>query len=70
MKPFVVGRTNWLFSNSQRGAPASANLYSMIETATANGREPYQYLSWLFDRVPTADLYDYEALMLWNAPIV
>ena len=69
IRPFVIGRKAWLFSNSQRGATASANLYSMIETAKANGREPYQYLSWLFERLPTADLNDCEALMPWNAPI-
>lgn len=69
IRPFVIGRKAWLFSNSQRGAKASANLYSIIETAKANGREPYQYLSWLFERLPTADLSDCEALMPWNAPI-
>ena len=70
IRPFVIGRKNWLFSNSQRGATGSANLYSLIETAKANGREPYQYLSWLFERLPTADLADCDALMPWNTPIV
>jgi transposase len=70
MRPFSIGRKTWLFSNSQRGATASANLYSLIETAKANGREPYQYLSWLFERLPTADFNDCEALMPWNAPII
>ena len=69
IRPFVIGRKAWLFSNSQRGATASANLYSLIETAKANGREPYQYLSWLFERLPTVDLNDCEALMPWHAPI-
>ncbi len=50
-------------ANSQRGATSSANLYSLIETAKANGREPYQYLSWLFEKRPTADLSDCEVLM-------
>jgi transposase len=70
IRPFVIGRKNWLFSHSQRGATASANLYSLIETAKANGREPYQYLSWLFEKLPTADLSDSEALMPWNAPSI
>jgi transposase len=70
IRPFVIGRKAWLFSNSQRGATASANLYSLIETAKANRREPYQYLSWLFERLPTANLDDCEALMPWNAPQV
>jgi hypothetical protein len=70
IRPFVIGRKAWLFSNSQRGATASANLYSLIETAKANHREPYQYLSWLFERLPTADLDNCEPLMPWNAPQV
>lgn len=69
IRPFVIGRKAWLFSNSQRGATASANLYSLIETAKANGREPYAYLSWLFERLPNLDSTDYESLMPWNAPL-
>lgn len=68
IRPFVIGRKNWMFSNSQRGAHASANLYSLIETAKANGREPYSYLSWLFEKLPSADLTDCDALMPWSAP--
>ncbi len=70
IRPFVVGRKNWMFSNSQRGATASANLYSLIESAKANAQEPYQYLSWLFERLPKTDLKDYETLMPWNMPLV
>ena len=51
--PFVVGRKNWLFSGSPRGATASATLFSIIETARANGKEPYWYLRELFDKLPT-----------------
>jgi transposase len=69
IRPFVIGRKAWLFSNSQRGATGSANLYSLIETAKANGREPYHYLSWLFEKLPTADLDDIDRLMPWNAPL-
>ena len=70
VRPFVIGRKNWLFSNSQRGATASANLYSLIETAKANGREPYQYLSWLFERLPKTKPDDYAELMPWKMPLV
>lgn len=49
IRPFVVGRKNWLFSGSPGGAHASAGLYSLIETAKANGHEPYAYLCHLFD---------------------
>ncbi|MBQ0719511.1 MAG: IS66 family transposase [Gammaproteobacteria bacterium] len=66
IRPFVIGRKNWLFSSSQRGAKASASLYSLIETAKANGKEPYHYLSWLFEKLPGADNENIEALMPWN----
>ena len=54
IRPFVVGRKNWLFSNSVKGVKASANLYSLIETAKANGLEPYAYLRYLFTELPGA----------------
>jgi hypothetical protein len=43
VKPFVIGRKNWLFSNTASGAQASAMMYSLIETAKANGIIPYDY---------------------------
>jgi transposase len=52
IRPFVVGRKNWLFSDTQRGAHASAALYSLIETAKANKIEPYWYLRYLFEKIP------------------
>jgi transposase len=67
IRPFVIGRRNWLFSDTVGGANASANLYSLIETAKANGIEPYQYLRTLFAELPharTAD--DYAALLPWR----
>jgi transposase len=54
IRPFVVGRKNWLFSGSPRGAQASATLYSLIESAKANGLEPRAYLGFLFERLPEA----------------
>jgi hypothetical protein len=54
IRPFVVGRKNFLFSGSPRGAHASATLYSLIETAKANGLEPRAYLTFLFERLPEA----------------
>ena len=56
IRPLVIGRKAWLLSNSQRGATASANLYSLIETAKANHCEPYQYPSWMLNRLPTTPL--------------
>lgn len=54
IRPFTLGRRNWLFSGSPRGASASAFIYSLIETARANGWEPKQYLETLFERYPSA----------------
>ncbi len=53
IRPFVIGRKNWLFSNTPRGANASAILYSLIESAKANGLEPYKYLRYIFDQIPS-----------------
>ena len=67
IRPFVIGRKNWLFSASQRGAHASANLYSLIETAKANQLEPYAYLKKVFTDLPNAkSLNDVEALLPWQ----
>jgi len=52
IRPFVIGRKNYLFSGSPRGAHTSAGLYSLIQTAKANGHEPFAYLCYLFDRLP------------------
>ncbi len=54
IRPFAVGRKNWLFAGSPIGAKASATLYSLVETAKANGLEPYRYLRFLFERLPYA----------------
>ena len=64
IRPFAVGRKNWLFSGAPRGAHASATLYSLIETAKANGLEPYAYLRHLFERLPSAKSHDdFKALL-------
>lgn len=69
IRPFVVGRKNWLFSASTSGATASANLYSLIETAKANGLEPFAYLKRVFTELPRAQgLEDIEALLPWQMP--
>lgn len=67
IRAFVVGRKNWLFSDSVKGVAASANLYSLIETAKANGLEPYAYLRQVFTRLPTAETVDdIEAALPFN----
>lgn len=70
IRPFVIGRRNWLFSDTQSGAAASANLYSLIETAKANGIEPHAYLTHLFTHLPTATSVEhFEALLPWNVKL-
>jgi len=67
IRPFAVGRKNWLFSNSQAGAKASANLYSLIQTAKANGLNPYEYLKDIFRELPNAqNVKDIEKCLPWN----
>jgi transposase len=66
IKPFVLGRKNWLFSGSPRGADASCFFYSMIETAKVNGLNPYGYLKWVFDTAPWLEQSGYEKLLPWN----
>jgi transposase len=69
IRPFVVGRKGWLFSDTVPGAVASANLYSLVETAKANAIEPHAYLTRLFEQLPYAKtVEDFEALLPWNVP--
>jgi hypothetical protein len=52
IRPFTIGRKNWLFSGSPKGAAASAAVYSIIESAKANGLNPYKYLYFIFSELP------------------
>jgi transposase len=64
IRPFAIGRKNWLFSGTPEGAAASAAIYSIIETAKANGLEPYWYLRYLLERLPDAMTEDdFKALL-------
>lgn len=58
IRPFAVGRKNWLFSASMEGADSSACAYSIIETAKANGIDPYKYLVNIFKYLPSQDIYN------------
>jgi len=55
IKPFVLGRKNWLFADTPRGANASSVVYSIIETAKANKLNVYKYLVYLFTKMPSLD---------------
>jgi hypothetical protein len=63
IKPFVIGRKNWLFANTPRGAQASATIYSLVETAKENRLHPFYYLTYLLEKLPQlSDPRDPEAL--------
>ncbi|GHT99821.1 IS66 family transposase [Spirochaetia bacterium] len=67
IRPFVLGRKNWLFNKSPAGAESSCGIYSLIETAKQNGLEPLDYLRNLFERAPLAvSPDDWEKLLPWN----
>jgi hypothetical protein len=68
IRPVVMGRKNWLFSDTPDGANASMKIFSMIETAKANGVDPLKYLNFLLEHRPSAEMTDdeLEALAPWG----
>jgi len=71
IRPFVVGRKNWLFAGAPKGAEASATFFTLIETAKTNGLEPYAYLRYIFEKLPLVEsTEDCEALLPWNVDTV
>src|SRR5579863_3089268 len=72
IKPFVIGRKNWLFANTPDGARSSATIYSLVETAKENGLHPFTYLTYLFEQLPNINLKDSSAvdeLLPWSDPV-
>ena len=72
IKPFVIGRKNFLFANTPSGARSSAILFSMIQTAKENGFDPYRYLTWVLKTAPSLSMTDsaqVDMLLPTNAPI-
>jgi len=67
IKPYAVGRKNWLFNNTPLGAHASATMYSLVQTAVVNNLDPYHFLWRLFTELPEADTKEkLEKLLPWN----
>jgi len=67
IRPFVLGRKNWLFNKSPHGAESSCGIYSLIESAKQNGIEPLKYLRELFTKVPfVTSPEEWEKLLPWN----
>lgn len=70
IKPFVMGRKAWLFSNTPKGATSSSILYSIVETAKENKLKPYDYLKLLLDRLPNLiDNDSIDQLLPWSESI-
>ena len=73
IRPFVVGRKNWLFCDSVKGAESSAIVYSLVETAKANGIEPYGYLLLALSMLPylgkSPTHEELEKLMPWHPAV-
>ena len=71
IKPFVMGRKNFLFCNTPRGAHSSAVIYSIVETAKENDLDPFRYLTWILKTAPYLDMKnkaDIDKLLPENAP--
>lgn len=66
VKPFVMGRKAWLFSNTPSGAAASSVMYSIMETAKENGLHPFRYMEFLLETLPNARSSDLESLLPWS----
>ena len=71
IRPFTVGRKNWLFCDTPNGAQASAIVYTMVEMAKANGVNVYHYLTYLLEKLPDDRMSDDELELLapWNETI-
>ncbi len=72
IRPFTIGRKNWMFSDSQQGAMASAVTYSIVEMAKAHDLNIYKYLKYIFDHRPDLDMSDedLEKFSPWNASVI
>ena len=73
IRPFTIGRKNWLFSGSPKGAKASAGIYTLIETAKANGLNPRKYIQYILGDIPGSAFLQYpeylEDYLPWD-PII
>lgn len=73
IRPFTIGRKNWLFAGSPKGAETSAALYSIVETAKANGLNPFKYLEYIFKELPAIEFRMYpeylEDFLPWNEEV-
>ena len=66
IRPFTIGRNNWVVSGGPRGAAASATIYSLIETFKLDGLEPYYALRYILTKLPTTPIENIGSLLPWN----
>jgi hypothetical protein len=66
VRPFTIGRKNWLFCNTVKGARVSSIVYSIIETAKANCLMPFEYLEFLFETIPDTTTSQLDVLLPWG----
>ena len=73
IRPFTVGRKNWLFSDTPKGASASASIYSIVETAKANGLDVYSYFKYLLEQMSNCEWRSHpellDNLMPWSEAV-
>lgn len=69
IRPFAVGRKNWLFMGNVEGAKAAANIYSMIETCKVNGVNAYQYLRHVLQEIAKTSKENLASLLPWNCKL-
>jgi len=69
IRPFTIGRNNWMFAYSPDGAKASAIIYSIVETAKANGLVPFKYLNFLFEMLPNIPQEQFIDYLPWNPDV-
>ncbi len=72
IRPFTVGRRNWLFNDTPEGADASAIVYTMVEMAKAHNLNIYKYLNYLFEHLPETKMTDSELSKLapWDPKVI
>ena len=66
----MISRKNFLFCKTPSGAKATATVFNLIETAKANGLDPYKYLVYIFEKLSQDEDYDLEQLMPWTEAVV
>ncbi len=65
----MIGRKNWLFANTVKGAKASSVIYSIIETAKENGLKPFEYLNFLLTNIPNVTTNQLDELLPWGSAV-